>query len=370
MKKGIKKIILGGLISLSLSLNVFNVQAQTKEEFLNEFLDEVYTTMLNRESDEDGKAYWNNQILNNGIGILDFLNQILNQNEFGNLKISSEEFIKKVYKLLMNREPDEEGFDYWLKRLEDNPNNDQKLALINSMAGSEEFLSKINELGLLLKNNDDKQTETSDVDVLIKDAYKYLLGRDYDVDGLNFWKGQLTSKDRGAIDLINEFISLDEFKSRKLTDKEFISLLYEVLFDREVDADGLNYWNSIYQKDKSSNRMKNIVLNIADDKEFLSRIKAMNVILKKVDTSLFYSELLTSNNKVRGITSAQLSEIKKDMTFFDIIVKLGRTRNMSSVKGVSIAKYIVDGSKEIYFIFSDPKATYGFNPMEILKAQK
>lgn len=369
MKKGIKKIILGGLISLSLSLNVLNVRAQTKEEFLNKFLDEVYTSVLNRESD-DSKAYWNDKILNGGIGILDFLNQILNQDELTNLKISSKELVGKIYKLLMDREPDEEGFDYWLKKLGDNPTNDQKLALINSMAGSEEFLSKINGLGLLLKNNQDTEMETSDVDIFIKDAYKYLLGRDYDVDGLNFWRSQLTSKNKGAIDLINEFISLDEFKSRKLTDKEFISVLYEVLFDREVDSDGLEYWNSIYQKDKSSNRIKNIVLNIADDKEFLSRIKAMNVILKKVDTSLFYSELLTANNKIRGITSAQLSEVKKDMTFFDIIVKLGRTRDMSSVKGISIAKYIVDGSKEIYFIFSDLNATYGFNPMEVLKSQK
>ena len=86
--------------------------------------------------------------------------------------------------------------------------------------------------------------------------------------------------------------------------------------------------------------------------------------------NLFYSELLTTKNNIRSITSNQLSEIKMGMTFFDIIVKLGRTKNVSSVNGVNIAKYTVDGSKEMYFIFSDPSSTYKFDPMEVLKAQK
>ena len=84
--------------------------------------------------------------------------------------------------------------------------------------------------------------------------------------------------------------------------------------------------------------MVNIVLNIADNTEFLDRIKGMNIIFKKIDLNLFYSELLTKQNKIRAINSSQLSEIKQGMTFFDIIVKLGRTRNVSNVEGVNVAK--------------------------------
>ena len=171
------------------------------------------------------------------------------------------------------------------------------------------------------------------------------------------------------MNLINEFIKLDEFKSRNLSDRQFISEIYQVLFNREADSDGLNYWISLYQKDKTSQRMVNIVLNIADNTEFLDRIKGMNIIFKKIDLNLFYSELLTKQNKIRAINSSQLSEIKQGMTFFDIIVKLGRTRNVSNVEGVNVAKYIVDGSKEFYFIFSDPSAIYKFNPMDILNSQ-
>ncbi len=374
MRKSIKRFVLIGLMSLCLSTVSIMPRAQTKEDFLNGFLDNVYSIMLNREADEEGKLYWKQQILDGKTGILNFLNQMLDQKEFEELNISSEDFINKAYSLLMNRDSEEEGFNYWMDKLGNNSGNEQKLNLINDMAHADEFMSKVNEHGILFKKFEEElleQTidELKDIDVFIRDAYQYILGRSYDNDGLNYWRTALTSQEKGAIDLIESFISTNEFKARNVSDKQFIQIVYEVLFNREADLEGLNYWSSVYQKDTSSNRMKNLVLNIADDIEFLTRIKNMNVILKKIDLSLFYSETLSSKNNVRTITSSQLSEIKKGMTFFDIVVKLGRTKDVSSISEINIAKYIVDKSKEIYFIFSNPLASYNFDPMEILKSQ-
>lgn len=373
-KNNIKKIIFGSLLSISICLGSTTSFAQTKEDYLYKIVENIYSIIFNREADEEGKYYWINRVLNEEIGILDLLNQILDQPEFDELNVSNEEFINKNYELLLNREADQEGFDYWVSVLGDSESKSERLKLINDMAHSEEFMSEINNLGILFKKFKQEivvqPEKLSDLEEFISDAYKYLLGRNYDSEGFNYWKGQLTSHDKGAIDLINEFIKLDEFKARKLSDKQFIGEIYKVLFNREADSDGLNYWNSLYQKDKTTQRMVNIVLNIADNTEFLDRIKGMNIIFKKIDLNLFYSELLTKGNKIRAITSSQLSEIKSGMNFFDIIVKLGRTRNMSNVDGVNIAKYIVDGSKEFYFIFSNPSATYNFNPIDVLNSQK
>ena len=372
-KNNIKKIIFGSLLSISICLGSAVSFAQTKEDYLDKFVGNIYGIIFNREADEEGKNYWINQVLDENIGVLDLLNQILDQPEFEELNISNEEFINKNYELLLNREADQEGFEYWSGILGDNTSKNERLSLINEMAHSEEFMGEINNLGILFKKYKQEPTvepeKRSDLDEFISDAYTYLLGRDYDYEGFNYWKNQLTSQSKGAIDLINEFIKLDEFKSRNLSDRQFISEIYQVLFNREADSDGLNYWISLYQKDKTSQRMVNIVLNIADNTEFLDRIKGMNIIFKKIDLNLFYSELLTKQNKIRAINSSQLSEIKQGMTFFDIIVKLGRTRNVSNVEGVNVAKYIVDGSKEFYFIFSYPSAIYKFNPMDILNSQ-
>ena len=366
-KNNIKKIIFGSLLSISICLGSAVSFAQTKEDYLDKFVGNIYGIIFNREADEEGKNYWINQVLDENIGVLDLLNQILDQPEFEELNISNEEFINKNYELLLNREADQEGFEYWSGILGDNTSKNERLSLINEMAHSEEFMGEINNLGILFKKYKQEPTvepeKRSDLDEFISDAYTYLLGRDYDYEGFNYWKNQLTSQSKGAIDLINEFIKLDEFKSRNLSDRQFISEIYQVLFNREADSDGLNYWISLYQKDKTSQRMVNIVLNIADNTEFLDRIKGMNIIFKKIDLNLFYSELLTKQNKIRAINSSQ------GMTFFDIIVKLGRTRNVSNVEGVNVAKYIVDGSKEFYFIFSDPSAIYKFNPMDILNSQ-
>ncbi len=374
MIKNIRKVIVGGFLSLSLCLGAVPALAGEKEDYLDTFLSNTYTIMLERESDAEGLNYWKDKILNEEIGILDFLNQILDQDEFSNIKISNTEFIKKNYQLLLNREPDSDGINYWTSKLSEIPSKEEKLGVINEMSHSEEFMGEMDRLSILFKKPEPPKEEVVEVgdsiDVFIKDAYEFLFNRSYDEGGLNFWKQELSSQNKGAIDLINNFISQEEFKARNLSDKEFISAIYEVLFNRSVDNDGLEYWNNIYAKDKSSNMRANIVLEIADSEEFLERIENLNMIFKKIDINLFYSELLTKSNKIRGITSSDLSEIKKGMSFFDIIVKLGRTRDVSNVNSINVAKYIVDGSKEFYFIFSDPSATYKFNPIDVLKAQK
>lgn len=376
MCKKLKLFVFGFLMSASFCLGSRVSFAQSKDEYLENFLNNVYTIMLERASDEEGVSYWIEKILNEEIGILDFLNQILDQDEFKNLNTTPEDFVTKTYNLLMNREPDEEGFNFWVDELKKSNDSTGKLNLINEMAHSEEFLNNINELEIIFKKEPVIEQQVvedeneNDLDVFVKDAYRHILNREIDNDGFIYWKSQLESKEKGALDLINEFIKLDEFKSRNLNDEQFIGAMYEVLFNRSADDEGLKYWNNIYSKDKSAKRMQNIVFNIADDKEFLQRVKSMNIILKKVDQELFYSEYLNYKNNIRGINSSQLNEITKGMSFFDIIVKLGRTRNVSSVKGINIAKYIVDGAKPMYFIFSNPSSTYNFNAIDVFKAQK
>ena len=74
MKKNIKKIVLGSLLSLSLCLGGFSAYAETKEEYLDSFLDSVYSIMLNREADEEGKSYWSGKILSGDIEIKPYYN--------------------------------------------------------------------------------------------------------------------------------------------------------------------------------------------------------------------------------------------------------------------------------------------------------
>lgn len=352
-----------------------NIGVLSKEDYLDSFIDNVYGIIFNRESDLEGKYFWIDQILGEQLGILDFLNQILDQPEFTEQIISPEEFITNNYHLLFKREPDEEGLTYWMDRFSKDNSKDLKLELINEMAGGPEFKGIIESFGIYFKKPIDEilpqieKPEYVGIDEFISDAYNHLLGRSGDLDGMNYWKEELTSQNKGALDLINEFIVLDEFKAQNLSDKEYINAIYEVLFNRSADSDGLNYWYDIYTKDKTSYRMKNIVFNIADDVEFLSRINELNIILKKVDLNLFYSEYLNSNNKLREITSVQLGEIQEGMSFFDIIVKLGRTKDVSNIDGVNIAKYIVDKSKEMYFIFSNPIDVYEFNSMDVFNSQ-
>jgi len=69
-----------------------------------EFLERAYQSELNREPDEEGYEYWTNA-LNNG----DTREQVLM-----NIQISDEKWLVDTYRKELNREIDDEGRNWWM----------------------------------------------------------------------------------------------------------------------------------------------------------------------------------------------------------------------------------------------------------------
>lgn len=72
--------------------------------------------------------------------------------------------------------------------------------------------------------------------------YKFILGRQDDAPGLNYWLGTIRSHDLTPSEVVRAFLNSEEFKNKQTTDESFMKILYQVFFDREPDAVGLSYW--------------------------------------------------------------------------------------------------------------------------------
>ncbi len=84
---------------------------------LDDFVKRMYTTALKREAEEEGFNYWKNELNSQKTTARDMARFFFDSPEFRSYNLSNEEFLNRVYETIMNREPDSEGYNYWLERL-------------------------------------------------------------------------------------------------------------------------------------------------------------------------------------------------------------------------------------------------------------
>lgn len=73
-------------------------------------------------------------------------------------------------------------------------------------------------------------------------CYELILNRKPDNDGLFYWVSGLLTGSKNASDVINGFISSNEFKNRSLSKEASVELLYKTMLNRSSDAEGKSYW--------------------------------------------------------------------------------------------------------------------------------
>lgn len=103
------------------------------------FVERMYETALGRDSDPEGKEYWANALSNyrctgEELGVEFFLSE-----EMEGLNISDEEFVDRLYKTFMDRDPEPDGKAYWLRSLS---NGVSRKAVVLGFTRSDEFINR------------------------------------------------------------------------------------------------------------------------------------------------------------------------------------------------------------------------------------
>ena len=79
-------------------------------------LDRIYLDVLGRDPDAAGRAYWLGQIAG-GLALEDLGTYFYGSREFALAAGSEEAYVRRLYQLLLHREPDQEGLGYWTGQL-------------------------------------------------------------------------------------------------------------------------------------------------------------------------------------------------------------------------------------------------------------
>lgn len=138
-----------------LILNIENIKLEA-EDGSQKFLYDVYQRSFLRDPDEVGYQYWINRLKTKDISARDFLiNLLFAEREFSDMKYSTEKFIEVLYSIIVDRDPDKEGLDFWINFYNQeaikNSNGDLFVAkryTVERMINEEEFKKLILKLNL------------------------------------------------------------------------------------------------------------------------------------------------------------------------------------------------------------------------------
>ena len=85
-----------------------------------EFVSRVYKIALGREPEVEGWEFWIKKLDSKEISATEFIAEnLMTQPEFVDRELSKRTFVTTMYSLIVNREPDEEGQKYWERKYDE-----------------------------------------------------------------------------------------------------------------------------------------------------------------------------------------------------------------------------------------------------------
>ena len=226
------------------------------------FVRRMYEVCMGRTPDTDGLNYWTQQVLNGkyqGIGLA--ANFVFSK-EFTGKNYCNEHFVRQIYPALMGRNPDTDGFNFWVGQLDSGKMSRE--ALLNSFASTNEYKDLCDKAGFALG-----QTMTvpkygtqqygpcavcgkkSKVVQFVERMYTDCLGRAAETGGLKYWSEALCRHTQTAKSLLHNFFLSKEMKDKYLTNEEYVWRIYRAMLNRDPDPSGLQYWKGRLDKGES-----------------------------------------------------------------------------------------------------------------------
>lgn len=209
------------------------------------FVKRLYVILLGRSAEEAGLNDWTNQLKSGSAEASQIVKGIANSDEFKNKNYSYSEMVERMYLSMLNRESDVDGKQGWVDKCE---NGMSVNAIINGFSGSNEFGKLCASYGIkagtisLTEPRDQNEGITS----FIARCYTKALGRSFDVAGINDWCGRIlasNNKRQMALDIAsNGFFHSPEFISKNTSNEDYVDILYRTFLGREADSAGRDDW--------------------------------------------------------------------------------------------------------------------------------
>jgi len=246
--------------------NIINISVSDHDP-LEAFVKRFYKLVLGRNADKNGLNYW--------VTIIESYSAakaaigFLYSEEFQNKNLTDEEFIKILYNTFFGREADQNGLSFWLNYLNSHSRDD----IVKNFIKSKEFKNLAEQFNVTSYIDGDFGYYEKGIKGFISRFYRLVLNRNIDQTGLEYWEDQIINGEKTPAQVALGFFSSKEYQNKHQSDEEFVSTLYKVFFDRDADKKGYDYWKGQLKKKSRTD----IVKAFTTTKEFKNLVKSFGI---------------------------------------------------------------------------------------------
>jgi len=219
-----------------------NPTPSPKDPSIGDFIERLYTIALNRASDAEGKKYWVKEVTSgNKTGADCARGFLVDTPEFQNRNLPVEDFVETLYLTFFDRESEPNGKAYWVGVLKNGTMS--RLEVILGFIDSKEWCNVCADYGVKSGAPTKKAERASkNATRFAERLYTCCLGREAEANGLKYWSLALTNLEQTGCSAAGEFFNSQEFKNFNLNVQEYVKRLYRTFMDREPSAEEVNYW--------------------------------------------------------------------------------------------------------------------------------
>lgn len=218
------------------------------------FVASLYHSVLERTPSRSEVSWWVAKVDKDELTGLQLVKYFVNSPEFQNRGYTNEEYVEKLYEVLMGRSSDASGKAYWVSRLE---TGTSRVRVVELMGTCPEFELVCARYGMAQGSHSMEYVKLYPKMVEFTTRYyNGLMNREPDAAGLEYWTRSMILGERTASDLTKGFINSPEFQNRNISKDEFVEGLYQIYLGRSSDPEGKAYWmgrlNNMSQKEKET----------------------------------------------------------------------------------------------------------------------
>lgn len=239
------------------------------------FVTRMYTVALSRNPDDGGLKDWTNGLLTGQMDGASIARGFIFSKEFTEKNLSNEEFVDTLYSTLLGRQPDPDGKADWLKALNEGQARTKVLA---GFVNSNEFGALCESYGIArgTMEEDGSNIYNENVRKFVLRNYTNTLKRNGEVAGVEYWCYQINKGRIEPVEVARCFFYSEEFKNKNknLSDEDYVEMLYESFLGRHSDANGKAYWVNALKSGKSRDE---VLDGFAYSSEFGKIIKSLGL---------------------------------------------------------------------------------------------
>ena len=236
---------------------------------IRKFVDRIYTFVLGREPEEEGASFWTKELYEFKRSGAEVAQGFIFSDEFVNRKTSDKDFIEILYKTFFDRDPEQDGMDFWSAQLSSGAMSREDVA--NGFIFSQEWADTCAKYGIRSGGMTQPTISIEPTELtyaFVERMYTTAMKRASDEEGAKFWANELSNFRFTGEQVGVMFFLSDEMNGFGLDNKEFVTRLYKTFMNRDPEEGGFNFWVG-YLNDGGSR--EGAVLGFTRSEEFVNK---------------------------------------------------------------------------------------------------